>query len=109
MCRPFPDCLSGPPAPADCRLINPGDVGSGCVRCSPRDGVGLGCDSPAADIDVIAGGSEKDPGTIAQRNVARARRIFLERADTACRVESAAEHGTLMMVRVSEDNSSCCN
>jgi len=109
VCRPFPDCLSGPPAPADCRLINPGDVGSGAFAVPRGMVLDSAADSPAADIDVIAGGSEKDPGTIAQRNVARARRIFLERADTACRVESAAEHGTLMMVRVSEDNSSCCN
>ena len=43
MCRPFPDCLSGPPAPADCRLINPGDVGSGAFAV-PR---GMVLDSAA--------------------------------------------------------------
>src|SRR5437762_12494854 len=54
------------------------------------DGVGLGSNTKVADVDIVAASGETETGSIAERNVACANRIAIERIHAARCVELAA-------------------
>src|SRR5205814_901501 len=69
---------------------NAGDIGVGLSSGgTDANGVGIASNTQVADIDIVAAGGETKTGAIAQRNVAGANRVAIERTYTNGRVVRA--------------------